>query len=71
MKHNPLATYAQIKRTFPDELQGSYGVIATTEEIQQRDRLGQDTQNRYFLDEDYILTSADGVRFAVCHEWGR
>jgi hypothetical protein len=70
MKHNPLATYAQIKRTFPDELQGSYGVIATTAEIQQRIHLGQDTKNRYFLAEEDILTSADGVRFAVCHEWG-
>jgi hypothetical protein len=70
MRQNPLATFAQIKNAFPRELQGSYGVIATMDEIHHRMELGQDAVNRYFLDEDKILKSADGIRFAVCNQWG-
>jgi hypothetical protein len=70
MQQNPLATFSQIVNAFPNELQGSYGVVATKDEINHRNELGQDTSNRYFLDEDKILTSADGIRFVVCTQWG-
>jgi hypothetical protein len=70
MRQNPLATFAQIDNAFPRTLQGNYGVVATMEEINHRLELGQDANNRYFLDKDKVLTSADGIRFVVCHQWG-
>ena len=69
-KLNPDATYNVIHRAFPGHLQGSYGVIQTLSEIKNRRLRGQDIDNRFFLDPNDILTSADGVQYAVCKEWG-
>lgn len=66
----PNATYNEILRSFPDRLQGSYGVVKTLDEINERRNRGQQVDNRYFLDPSDILTSADGVEYAVCNQWG-
>lgn len=66
----PNATYKEILRSFPDRLQGSYGVIKSLDEIADRRNRGQQVDNRYFLDSRDILTSADGVEYAVCNQWG-
>jgi hypothetical protein len=68
--NRPNATYKEIHRSFPDALQGSYGVIETLEDIKKRRNEGQDVDIRYFLDPHDILTSADGVQFAVSNQWG-
>jgi hypothetical protein len=68
--NRPNATYKEIHRSFPDLLQGSYGVIKNIEEINDRRNIGQSVDKRYFLDPHDILTSADGVQFAVCNQWG-
>jgi hypothetical protein len=70
MQQNPLATYAQLENAFPRELQGSNGVLATMDEINRRLERGQDVNIRYFVDNDKVLTSADGIRFVVCNQWG-
>lgn len=69
-KNHPRATFNELKRSFPDTLQGSYGVIRSLDEIEERRKIGQQVDNRYFLDPSDILTSADGVQFAVCNQWG-
>ena len=66
----PNATFNEILRSFPDRLQGSYGVVKTLDEIAERRRKGQQVDNRYFLDPRDILTSADGVEYAVSNQWG-
>lgn len=66
----PNATYKEILRSFPDRLQGSYGVIRSLDEIADRRNRGQQVDNRYFLEPQDILTSADGVEYAVCNQWG-
>lgn len=66
----PDATYNEVLRSFPDRLQGSYGVIKTLDEIADRRNRGQQVDNRYFLDPRDILTSADGVEYAVSNQWG-
>lgn len=69
MEHSDL-TYAQIEQAFPKNLQGSYAVVRPVDWIMSKASTGTDHMNRYYMDEKDILTSADGVRFAVCKEWG-
>ena len=66
-KENPRATFNEIRQMFPKELQGSFGVVATLQEIESR-AIGNVTEHkRWFLNQ--VLTSADGIRFAVCNQW--
>ena len=55
---------------FPTDLQGSYGVVATIQEIEDRAKHNMTERKRWFLSSSDILTSADGVRLAVCIQWG-
>lgn len=70
IKTHPSATYSELESAFPKELQGGYGVITPLSTIHRRIQNGYDDQRRYYLDRDKILRSADGVEFAVCHQWG-
>lgn len=70
VRNRPNATFNEIQRAFPANLQGSYGVVMSIDEIDDRRRRGQQIDNRYFLDPSDIFTSADGVPFAVCNQWG-
>lgn len=67
---HPRATYNELLRCFPDKLQGCYGVIKSLVEIDDRRNRGLQVDNRYFLDPHDILTSADGVQYAVSNQWG-
>ena len=70
MKLHPRATWSEVLDVFPKELQGSYGVVATIENIQYRIRKGFDDDKRYFIDSSRRFRTIDGVEFAVCHQWG-
>lgn len=70
VSEHPEATFESIKNVFPDSLQGSYGVVKPVIEIQKKIDAGQDAANRYYLAPNKLLTSSDGVTFAVCHQWG-
>lgn len=63
-------TFSDIKEAFPKELQGSYGVVATIEELKDRIFKNKTEKGRWFLKEDEILETSDGIKFAVCSEWG-
>lgn len=63
-------TYDQLERVFPKDLQGSYGVIRPMSWIEEKTSVGFDHTSRYYTDPKDILTSADGIKFAVCKEWG-
>lgn len=67
----PSATYEEILAQFPKHLQGSYGVIRKIEDIKERRKINQTEDERWFLDSSEILMSSDGIRFAVCSEWGK
>lgn len=66
----PEATFTEISEMFPQNLQGSYGVVRTIEDINQRKERNRTETARWFLEPEEILTSADGVDFAVSNEWG-
>lgn len=63
-------TFQDIEEAFPKELQGSCGVIATIENIKERNFKNNTEKRRWFLDEDEILETSDGTKFAVCTQWG-
>lgn len=64
------ATFKDVCDWFPRELQGSYGVVRSLDEIERRKRQNRTEEDRWFLEPEEILTSADGARFAVSNEWG-
>lgn len=71
MQQNPNLTYDQLVQVFPDNLQGSYGVLRTLESISDSTHDKGDLKRRYVMADKLILTSADGIRFVVSNQWGR
>lgn len=68
LKDYPETNLNILKQVFPDELQGTHGVFTLLEKAQEIfDRTGH---KRHFLEEDKVLTTADGVKIAVCNQWG-
>lgn len=66
----PSLTFDEVLEMFPNKLQGSYGVVRTLEDIEERKQRNRTENNRWFLYESDILCSSDGIRFAVSNEWG-
>ena len=66
----PNATFKEISDFFPKNLQGSYGVVATIADIEERSKRNKSEYNRWFLDPSDILTAGDGTKFTVTTEWG-
>lgn len=65
---HPQMTYRQLEQVFLDEMQGSYGVIRSLEELNDMRHDSKDLATRYLMKEEELLTTADGVRFAVCNQ---
>lgn len=70
MKEHPMASFDDISLAFPDKLQGSYGVVKSLEWVKYKQNNGYDFYGRYAMEQDEILTSADGFKFVVCNQWG-
>lgn len=67
---HPKMTYRQLEQIFPDEIQGSYGVVRSLDELNEMEHDSKDLATRYLMKEEELLKTADGVRFAVCNQWG-
>ena len=67
---HPKLTFRQLEQIFPDEMQGSYGVVRSLDELHEMEHDRKDLETRYLMKEDELLKTADGVRFAVCNQWG-
>lgn len=70
MIEHPECTYEQLEKAFPQKLQGSYGVIRPITWIEEQSMMGKDHMNRYYTEQKNLLISADGIKFAVCDQWG-
>lgn len=68
---HPSITFEQLEQVFPDELQGSYGVVRRLDELEKSAHDPKDLRTRYVMDEDKILCTKDGIRFVVSNQWGR
>lgn len=74
VKTFPDATFEMLNATFPQNYLGRFSqyelLTSDIEKARNWKKLGEDHVH-YFIDEKDILTSSDGVRFAVCVEWDR
>jgi hypothetical protein len=66
LNQNP-CNYNKLKEVFPDEIQGNYGVFTRLEAAQRKNLLTNG--KRYFIDNDSILKTSDGISIAVCTQW--
>lgn len=66
LRIHPQITFAELERIFKPEYQGSFGVIRTMDYIREKNYEGR----RYFKEDENVLCSGDGIRFAVSTEWG-
>lgn len=69
VKQMPDATFEDIRQYFSSNLCRGMGIVASLEIIEQRKSKYSTEDTRWFLGEDEILTSGDGIRFAVCRNW--
>lgn len=70
LREMPNSTFKEIEYMFPKYIQGSYGVVRSLKDIQNRSIFNKSEFNRWFLNYADTLVSSDKVRFAVCTEWG-
>ncbi len=70
LESHPKLTYRQLEQIFPDEMQGSYGVVRSLDELHEMEHDRKDLETRYLMKEEELLKTADGVQFAVCNQWG-
>ncbi len=70
LESHPKLTYRQLEHIFPDEMQGSYGVVRSLDELHEMEHDRKDLETRYLMKEEELLKTADGVQFAVCNQWG-
>ena len=70
LESHPKLTYRQLEQIFPDEMQGSYGIVRSLDELHEMEHDRKDLETRYLMKEEELLKTADGVRFAVCNQWG-
>lgn len=70
LESHPKLTYRQLEQIFPDEMQGSYGVVRSLDELHEMEHDRKDLETRYLMKDEELLKTADGVQFAVCNQWG-
>ncbi|MDD6473277.1 MAG: hypothetical protein PUF62_09650 [Bacteroidales bacterium] len=69
MEKNPDVTFEQLRKAFPDNLQGSYGVVRSLEQIELSKQNHKDLSRRYVMNEQ--LLTADGKIVVVSNQWGQ
>lgn len=67
VEENPEITFADLKKVFPDNIQGSIGVFDTQEKAQEIfDRTGH---KRHYIKPDELIKLSDSI-IATCNQWG-
>jgi hypothetical protein len=66
--HHP-ATFEELKEAFPDDLQGSFGVVRVFDDVPDKYKGIESPVKRYFIKEDEIIRLNSGERVAVCTQW--
>ncbi len=66
MTKHPKITWVQSKEVFPRELQTRYPVIALLQDAKKM----SNPIKRFFIKEDQIVKTKNGIKFAVTNYWG-
>ena len=67
-EHHP-ATFDELKKAFPDSLQGSLGVVRRIEDVSEKYK-GNGGVKRYFVKADEIIQLPSSELVIVCTQWG-
>ncbi len=69
VEEHPNVSFAELKKVFPDDLQGhSYGVFTSLEDAE---KVSTDSgYKRHFIEPDEIIQLSD-EKIAVCNQWGK
>jgi hypothetical protein len=62
---HPDTTFDQLRTIFLDEIHRTYGVIALLEKAKEKGGA-----QRYFLNDEQLIETGDGLKIAVCSQWG-
>ncbi|MFG6094095.1 hypothetical protein SPB21_02545 [Leptothoe sp. ISB3NOV94-8A] len=65
LQTHPDKTFEELRHIFPDEIHKTYGVVALYEKAKEKT-----SPDRYFLNDDQLLKTGDGLVVAVCNQWG-
>jgi len=65
---NESLTYSELKRDFPDTLQGSFGVFTTKEKAQRK--YEQTGHKRYYINKEELIMLEDKTEIVVSNQWG-
>ncbi len=62
-------SFLSLKNEFPNELQGSTGVVNSLEFVE--DKYFKNSNKRHFLKAEEILLTSDDIKFVVSTEWNK
>jgi len=62
IRQNPKTTLTQLKSVFPDNLQGSLGVVQKLSTVAKKER--------YFTKKEEIILDGNNEKIVVCNQWG-
>lgn len=68
VEDHPNISYAELKKVFPDDLQGSYGVFIAQSDADEI--LSNSGYKRHFIEPDEIIQLSD-EKIAICSQWGK
>lgn len=63
------AVFDELRSAFPDDLQGSLGVVRRIEDVSDKYK-GIGGVKRYFVNEDEVIRLPSGEQVIVCTQWG-
>lgn len=69
VEDNQSATFEKLNEAFPDELQGSLGIVRRIEDVSDKYK-GNGGVKRYFVGENEIIHLNSGEQVIVCTQWG-
>ena len=68
-KEGKATNYSDLRKAFPDELQGSKGVVRLLKAIPDKDK-GIGGKKRYYVNDGEIITLKNGDKIVVSDQWG-
>lgn len=67
---NPTISFVDLNKVFPDDLQGSNGVVRLLKDVPEKQRKLGDGNKRYFAKPEEIITLHSGEEVLVSDQWG-
>jgi 5-methylcytosine-specific restriction protein B len=63
-------TLSELQLVFPQDIQGSRGILITEQALEDKNKKSNDSKKRYFEQRSESLKTADGITVFVSSQWG-